>query len=78
MGGLRLLVDGRCLRHSHVAQTVDLMPDANQIAVVSISKLLQLLADLDEWLGNEDGLMIEDIIDWRNQLADALGKPTWK
>lgn len=33
-----------------------------------------VLASMDEWLGNSEGLMIEDVIDWREQLAAALGK----
>lgn len=33
-----------------------------------------LLASMDEWLGNSEGLMIEDVVQWRDQLAAALGK----
>jgi len=40
----------------------------------NIETLLELLALMDEWLGNEDGLMIEDVIKWRDRLASALGK----
>jgi hypothetical protein len=43
-------------------------------AWVNESSLCVLLASMDEWLGNEDGLMIEDIIGWRDRLALALGK----
>jgi len=41
--------------------------------VVDINALIALLADIDAWLGNEDGLMIEDVEDWREQLAKGLG-----
>ncbi len=35
-----------------------------------------LLASFDEWLGNSDGLMLEDVIAWREQLASAIGSST--
>lgn len=43
---------------------------------VDVEKLTALLADMDEWLGNEDGLMIEDVVEWREQLAAAMGLPS--
>ena len=52
------------------------MSDTNDTAIVSISQLLALLADMDEWLHNDEGIMNEDIIEWRDRLAVALGKPT--
>lgn len=36
-------------------------------------KVRLTLAAIDEWLGNRDGLMIEDVIEWRKLLADAIG-----
>lgn len=42
-----------------------------------LGRLLSLLASIDEWLGNSDGLMLEDVIEWRDQLGKALGKPEW-
>lgn len=39
------------------------------------AELLALLASMDEWLGNSEGLMIEDVIEWREMLAKAIGKP---
>ncbi len=41
------------------------------------AKLLDVLAAMDEWLGNSEGLMIEDVIEWRDLLAVALGKDKW-
>jgi hypothetical protein len=38
-------------------------------------ELLALLASMDEWLSNSEGLLIEDIIEWRDRLAKAIGKP---
>lgn len=35
--------------------------------------LKALLASFDEWLGNDEGLMITDVIEWRDMLAKALG-----
>jgi hypothetical protein len=40
--------------------------------------LLNLLASIDEWLGNGNGLMNEDIILWRDMLAKALDKPLYE
>lgn len=37
-------------------------------------QLLELLALIDEWLGNSEPLMIDDIVEWREKLAAALGK----
>lgn len=34
-----------------------------------------LLASFDAWLGNSEGLMIEDVVAWREQLAAALDVP---
>lgn len=35
--------------------------------------LAALLGSFDEWLGNSEELMTDDIIDWREQLAIAIG-----
>ena len=44
--------------------------------VVNADALAALLLAMDEWLGNEEGLMIEDVIAWREQLAVAIGQPS--
>lgn len=41
-------------------------------------QLLALLASIDEWLGNDEPAsigIIDMIIEWREALAKALGKP---
>ena len=39
--------------------------------------LLALLAEIDEWLGNCEGLDTCDVIEWRDKLAAALGRQLW-
>jgi len=41
----------------------------------SAAPALRVLASMDEWLGNKEGLMIEDVIEWREALASALSQP---
>lgn len=38
------------------------------------SALLALLALIDEWLGNSEDLLIDDVVAWREHLAAALGQ----
>ena len=42
----------------------------------TLRPLADLFASMNGWLSNSDGLMIEDVIDWRNQLAHALHTST--
>lgn len=60
----------RCLFCYQAIRTLDDAP----VIYVREAAFLALMASMDAWLGNEDGLMIEDVVDWRNQLAAALGK----
>ena len=41
---------------------------------VDVNALIALLLSMDDWLGNSEGLMIEDVVDWREQLAKGLGR----
>ena len=41
-----------------------------------VAAALEVLADIDAWLGNSEGLMIEDVVEWRDKLAAALGQPS--
>jgi len=38
----------------------------------TIARLRALLASINDWLGNEEGLLIEDVVQWRDQLEAAL------
>jgi hypothetical protein len=38
-----------------------------------LEKAQAVLASMNEWLGNDDGLMIDDIVEWRDQLASGVG-----
>ena len=51
--------------------------DAVDAALDRDAQLRRVLAKMDEWLGNSDGLMIEDVVEWRNALAAAIGLPEW-
>src|SRR6266850_1271337 len=44
------------------------------VAAAERHMLLDLLGSIDTWLGNGEGLLIEDVIAWRDRLAAALGK----
>ena len=35
--------------------------------------VLPVLASMDEWLSNSEGLMIEDVVEWRDGLRVAIG-----
>ena len=62
-------------RHEQLTaeQERDLVQRPSPAEVPDINALIALLVDIDAWLGNGDGLMIEDVVDWREQLAKGLG-----
>src|SRR5579872_6298732 len=39
-----------------------------------LAEILRVLDSIDEWLGNSEGLMTEDVIAWREALAKPLGR----
>ena len=45
---------------------------AAMLSPSQVDELLRLLDSMDAWLSNSDGLDIEDVIAWREQLARAL------
>ena len=46
---------------------------AAMLSPSQVAELQALLWSMDTWLSNDEGLMNEDVIEWREQLARALG-----
>lgn len=52
--------------------TLTVVKTAVTPAPIDADKLNALLASMDAWIDNDEPLMIEDVFDWRDQLAAAL------
>lgn len=73
MGGLLDVEAPKPERPTNDAMIRKLEEKMAEADAVQRAPFVSLLADIDEWLGNRDGLMIEDVIRWREKLATAIG-----
>jgi hypothetical protein len=49
-------------------------PDTPAAPIPASAALQDLMASMNEWLGNSEGLLIEDVVEWRDRLAAALSR----